>query len=213
MALANYVTGQIVESDGVTYTALQASINEPPFLGSAFWRVGCYTENAALCIADYLTDQTYGFKTNLGTDIPLGPLIAAANVSDEAVPLAVGYHQSPPALVTEPRYACNGRFPLTLTRGAVLENLLTSCAGRILYSAGQFIIQPEAYWPGVSWLIGSTGETPGNPFVQGTSGFQNTGSTLSVTFSVNVVAGDAIVVDVLGSIGINAAGSHARIHS
>lgn len=156
------MTWPIVEYDGVTYTATQNSINEPPFAGSppslsSYWSVGCYTENATLCIADYLTNQIFGFKTNLGTDVPLAPLIAAANVCDEAATLAQSYYSSPPTLYTEPMYACNGRFPLTLTRGTVLENLLTSCAGRILYTAGQFIIQP-GYWPGVSWTLGGSGE-------------------------------------------------------
>lgn len=102
-----------------------------------------YTENAALCIADYLCQQTWGFKCSYGTDLPLAPLIAAANICDEPVSLAAGG--------TEPRYACNGGFPLTLKRGEVLQNLLTSCGGRITYQNGQYIIWP-ASWFGNSLL-------------------------------------------------------------
>jgi hypothetical protein len=104
-----------------------------------------YTENVALIIADYLTDTTWGFKALLGTEVPIPQLIAAANICDEQVALAIGG--------TEPRYSCNGHFNLTLKRGEVLQNLLTACAGRISYSGGQFVIYPAA-WPGVSFLLG-----------------------------------------------------------
>lgn len=95
-----------------------------------------YTENAALCIADYLANTIWGFKAVYGTEIPAPELIAAANVCDEAVDLAAGS--------TEPRYTCNGQFPLTMKRGEVLQNLLTSCGGRLTYSGGQFVIHPAA---------------------------------------------------------------------
>jgi hypothetical protein len=95
-----------------------------------------YTENAALCIADMLANQTWGFKAAWGTEIPFAPLITAANHCDEAIALAIGG--------TEPRYTCNGQFELSMRRGEILQNLLTSCAGRLTYIGGQFVI-----WPGV----------------------------------------------------------------
>lgn len=101
-----------------------------------------YTENAALCVADYLCQKTWGFKCNYGTDVPIAPLIAAANICDELVPVAAGG--------TEPRYLCNGGFPLTVKRGEVLQNLLTSCGGRITYQSGQYIIWPAA-WQGIGF--------------------------------------------------------------
>jgi hypothetical protein len=100
-----------------------------------------YTENAALCIADHLHDQTWGFKAAYGTEIPTVALSAEADVCDEAVTLANGG--------TEPRYACNGQFDVSMSRGEVLQNLLTSCAGRLLYVGGQFLIQ-AARWTGAS---------------------------------------------------------------
>lgn len=109
-----------------------------------------YSENAALCTADHLANKKWGFKANYGTDIPSAPLIAAANICDEAVPLATGG--------TEPRYTCNGGFQLTMKRGEILHNMLTSCAGRITYVGGQFVIWP-AHWAGVSTIIG-VGGTP-----------------------------------------------------
>lgn len=108
-----------------------------------------YSENPALCIADYLAHKTLGFKANYGTEIPLASLISAANVCDELVTLANGE--------VERRYTLNGGFPVTLTRGAVIQNLLTSCAGRLSYRGGQFIIAP-AFWPGVSIDIGNDGD-------------------------------------------------------
>jgi hypothetical protein len=100
-----------------------------------------YTENAALCIADYLSNTSYGFKATYGTEIPLTPLIAAANICDETVALAIGGF--------EPRYALNGKFDLNVKRGEVLQNMLTACAGRLTYQGGQFIIWPAA-WNGSS---------------------------------------------------------------
>jgi len=109
-----------------------------------------YSTNAALCIADFLANgsadsaypqganaASWGFQALYGTDIPSTELIAAANICDAAIDLALGG--------TEPQWTCNGKFSLDKTRGEILENLLTSCAGRLVYSNGQFVIQP-AQW-------------------------------------------------------------------
>lgn len=104
-----------------------------------------YTTNAALCTADYLSNNTWGFKADYVSEIPSAPLISAANACDEAVTLAAGG--------TEPRYTCNGNFQLVKNRGELLQNLLTACAGRLTYNGGQFVI-----WPGV-WY-GATPVTP-----------------------------------------------------
>src|ERR1035441_3954668 len=103
---------------------------------------GCnvYTENPILCIADYLTDLTWGYKFTYGTDLALSMLTAGANVCDVAVTLAVGG--------TEPRYACNGQFSTDQSRGAILQDMLTSCAGRIS-AEPPFTIQP-GYWTGTT---------------------------------------------------------------
>lgn len=104
-----------------------------------------YTENSALCIADFLSNQTFGFKCSYGTDIPLNPLVTAANICDQTVSTVIGG--------TEPMYSCNGQFDLTMRRGEILQNMLTSCAGRIVYQSGQWTIQP-ANWPGVQLYFG-----------------------------------------------------------
>jgi len=97
-----------------------------------------YSENAALCIADFLHNSTWGFKAPYGSEIPATELGAAADVCDQAVTLAKGG--------SEPRYTCNGQFELTMRRGEVLQNLLTSCAGRLTYTGGKFVIQPAAWY-------------------------------------------------------------------
>jgi hypothetical protein len=43
-------------------------------------------------------------------------------------------------------YTCNGRFNLSMKRGEVLQNLLTSCAGKLTYVSGQFYIWPAAWY-------------------------------------------------------------------
>jgi hypothetical protein len=100
-----------------------------------------YTTNAALVIADYLTNKTWGYGLEYGTDIPLAQLIAAANICDEQTPLAAGG--------TEAQYTINMHFDLTQSRGAVLQDMLNACAGRITIQSGQYIIVPGA-WVGPS---------------------------------------------------------------
>jgi hypothetical protein len=126
--------------DDMTHLVYEIRIGSEPASS-----VDGYTENAALCIADYLANTTFGFKAAYGSEIPLAPLIAAANICDESVPLADG--------ATEPRYPCNGGFQLTTSRGEILQNMLTACGGRVTYSSGQFIIWPAA-WYGVSATLG-----------------------------------------------------------
>jgi hypothetical protein len=100
-----------------------------------------YTTNAALIIADYLTNKTWGYGLSYGTDVPLAQLIAAANICDETVALAAGG--------TEPRYTINMTFNLSRGRGAVLQDMLAACAGRITIQSGQYVIVPGA-WVGPS---------------------------------------------------------------
>lgn len=122
---------------------IQDTRTSPPTVG--------YTENAALCIADFLAHPTWGFKAVYGTEIPTAELNAAANVCDESVPLALST-ASPP--MTEPAYTCNGQFDISMRPGEILQNLLTSCAGRLTYVGGKFVIWPAA-WRGNSFAIGS----------------------------------------------------------
>src|ERR1035437_2460188 len=98
-----------------------------------------FTNNAALCIADFLSLPVAhgGFGLTIGTDIPTAQLIAAANICDEAIPLAGGG--------TIPRYTCDASFSLSENRGSILQKMLSSCAGRISYQGGQYFIVPGVW--------------------------------------------------------------------
>jgi hypothetical protein len=111
-----------------------------------------YTENPALCIADYLNSAKFGFNCAYGSEIPENELIGAANICDEPVLLANG--------VSEARYSCNGAFHADLSRAEILQNLLTSCAGKITANGGQYIIRPGAF-AGESLVVGADSVTAG----------------------------------------------------
>ena len=98
-----------------------------------------FTKNATLCIADFLSlaPTLGGFGLTIGTDIPSASLIAAANCCDEQVLLNAGGYTN--------RYTCNTFFQLNMTRGTILKNMLSSCAGRITYQGGQYSIVPGAW--------------------------------------------------------------------
>lgn len=98
-----------------------------------------YTENAALCIADYMTMPRLrgGFGLSIGSSIDTNNLIAAANICDETLTLAVGG--------TVPQYSCNTNIELNTGRGTTLQRMLTSCAGRLSVQGGVWSIIPGAY--------------------------------------------------------------------
>jgi len=96
-----------------------------------------YTANAALCIADALSSKVWGFGAEYGTEIPYPELVIAKNICAEPVDLANGG--------TESRYECHGSFELTGSPGDILQNMLTSCGGRLTYNDGKYVIQ-AAKW-------------------------------------------------------------------
>lgn len=98
-----------------------------------------YTENAALCIADYMAQPRLrgGFGLSIGTSIDQDNLIAAANICDETLTLAAGG--------TVPQYSCNTNFNLNTPRGTTLQWMLSSCAGRLSVQGGVWSILPGAF--------------------------------------------------------------------
>jgi hypothetical protein len=109
--------------------------------------IHAYSTNPVLCMADYMTNKLYGYKLDYTTDLPIPALITAANICDESVSLALGG--------TESRYTCNGGFLLSARRSEILQNLLTSMAGRLTYIGGQFFLHPGS-WAGISASITGT---------------------------------------------------------
>lgn len=87
-----------------------------------------YTANAALCIADYLTNyMNFAWEA-----LDMEALIRAANICDELVPVKGGGYQ--------PRYEINGVVIADQPHGEVLDMMADAMAGKILYGSGQWRI-------------------------------------------------------------------------
>ena len=84
-----------------------------------------YSNNAALCIHDYVTSE-YGLNAAV-TEFDTG-IDAEADICDEAVTLAAGG--------TQPRYTIDGVFHRDATPSQVLPELLSACAGSLYWSQG-----------------------------------------------------------------------------
>lgn len=95
-----------------------------------------YSNNAALCILDYLRDSRYGIGA-LDSEIDFDSFSAAANICDENVTLAGGG--------TEKRYTINGVIDTSKQPAAVLQDMLSAMAGTIYYSNGQWKVRAGAY--------------------------------------------------------------------
>ena len=92
--------------------------------------------NPALCIRDYLTNTTYGLKalsSEINDTTNLGGVAAAANACEVDVTLADGS-------TTEDKYTANGFTNFSASGNGVLEGLLSSMAGKLSYTNGQFNI-------------------------------------------------------------------------
>jgi hypothetical protein len=102
-------------------------------------QVAGYSENPALCLADYMANATWGIGARIGQPdgIDALSLIEAANICDEAVPLAGGG--------SEPRYACNGVITLSEVPKTIIQGLLSSFAGRCAFSGGSWRIHAGAW--------------------------------------------------------------------
>mgnify|MGYP003119429645 CR=1 FL=1 len=95
-----------------------------------------YSNNAALCIRDYLTDTRYGLSCS-ADEIDDTSFIAAANVCDEDVTLAAGG--------TQKRYTLNGTFQTNSAPKKIIENMLSSCGGILTYTNGKFRLLVAEY--------------------------------------------------------------------
>lgn len=97
-----------------------------------------YSENAALCIRDYLTTPRAEGGVGVGS-VDDALFIADANLCDEAVSLKAGG--------TEPRYAINGSFLLdeNSTPANILSAMLTACMGQITYREGKWGLYSAAW--------------------------------------------------------------------
>jgi hypothetical protein len=71
-------------------------------------------------------------------------LAVAANVCDEAIPLAAGG--------TEPRYRMDGVISSDVTMGDALHDMMTSCAGTLFWGQGSWKLKPGYYTAPVKTL-------------------------------------------------------------
>lgn len=84
-----------------------------------------YSDNAALIIANYLIDPDgWGLDSSV---IDISNLQTQADICDQIVPTPTGAF-----ITTEPRWRIWGKYDLTETRKTVLNDLLASCAGRLI---------------------------------------------------------------------------------
>ena len=96
--------------------------------GSTAW-----SDNPALCLRDYLTNDTYG----LGEE--------EVNVDDVRVSMAANVCDLTDTPDSSTRYTCNGAFTTASTPYEALSNLLTSMGGLLWYAQGEWRMKP-AYW-------------------------------------------------------------------
>jgi hypothetical protein len=95
-----------------------------------------YSTNPALAIRDYLTDSIYGFNAS-SDEIDDTSFTTAADICDENVALSGGG--------TESRYTINGTFESNGSPKQILENLLTSMGGSVIFSNGTFKTKAAKY--------------------------------------------------------------------
>lgn len=96
-----------------------------------------YSDNPALCIANYITDTVRGLGAVYAEEINETDLIAAANVCDETVTLADGS--------SEARYVMAGSFVLGTPPADILPRLASAMAGYIKPPPGKWSIIAGAY--------------------------------------------------------------------
>ena len=96
-----------------------------------------FSTNPALCIRDYLLNSDYGLGADT-TEVNSTNITSVANTCDETVTIA-----NPSG--TEKRFTMNGTFTLNKAPKSIIQNMLTTVAGHLIYSNGQFKIRPAIY--------------------------------------------------------------------
>ncbi len=96
-----------------------------------------FSANPALCIRDYLLNSDYGLGAD-ASEINDTNIASVANTCDEDVTIA-----NPSG--TEDRFTMNGTFTLDKSPKSIIQNMLSTVAGHLIYSNGQFKIRPAIY--------------------------------------------------------------------
>ena len=88
-----------------------------------------FSSNPALCIRDFLTDTSFGLK------------ISTAEINDSASHhggFAYAAARCDDQINSANRYSTNGIFDLSQSPKQILDQLLTSCSGKLIYQNGKF---------------------------------------------------------------------------
>ncbi len=98
-----------------------------------------YSNNPALCLADYLIDDRLGFGAEgvEPEDVDYQTVMDAADVCDAQVAI--------PGSTTEKRFTCNGVLYTTSSYEDNIDALLSSMNGTMTWQDGQFKIRAGAY--------------------------------------------------------------------
>jgi hypothetical protein len=94
-----------------------------------------WSENPALCIRDYIMSD-YGMRVT-ADEIDSASFIAAANICDETVTAS--------GSVTQKRYTLNGVVDTSKSPREVLQDMLSTCAGMLIYSSGKYKLVVGAF--------------------------------------------------------------------
>ena len=95
-----------------------------------------YSQNPALCLRDYMLDQSYGLG-EVAANLNDTSISDAADLCDEQVTLDGGG--------TQDRYQCNGVIDTANQIKANIEQLLSSMGGRLTYSGGEYFVDGAEY--------------------------------------------------------------------
>ena len=94
-----------------------------------------FSNNPALCIRDFLTDTSFGLK------------IAASEINDANTVGGFAYaaNRCEDTINSANRYSCDGTFDLSQSPKQILDQMLASCAGKLIYQNGKFNIYVGFY--------------------------------------------------------------------
>ena len=95
-----------------------------------------WSQNPALCIYDYLRDTKYGLSET-AANILTASVTTAKGVCDEAITLSAGG--------TQPRYTIDGVVDTNTSIKTNIETMVSSMAGRLVYSGGKFEVHAGEY--------------------------------------------------------------------
>jgi hypothetical protein len=95
-----------------------------------------WSENPALCVANYLTDTKFGLSVATNK-IDWAAVVTAANACDATVAV--------PSSATEKRFTANGVLYATDTHRANINKLLSAMNGTLVYANGIYTIGAGAY--------------------------------------------------------------------